>query len=519
MHIHKIHRAFTIVELAVVILVLGILVSLSVFGYGAWRENVAQTELKSDLSGVYAAMESAKNWNNGYPILTEGTVFDGSATTKDIFTQSQNVTLTYFEGDDKAYCIDAVSKARPSISMFLNTENGNKEPKRGTCAFGEELTDDNVSGKPVTWRDVSVGASLMPMCAVSRANTVFCTSLSQPLEPKPVGGTGLIGGDKVKKVSAGYDHACAITSNSDLYCWGRNGRGQLGNNTTTDSSTPVEVSAGDMPQGDIKDVSVGFYYSCAIASDDRPYCWGANNNGQLGNGTDTDSITPSAVVAGGVLSGKTLRKVSAGVGPYTATGTTCVVASDNWVYCWGQNYHWGTAGAPSSSNDVGDGWGVSRPVSVSTGAMSGRSISEVSVGSGHACALASDNGRVYCWGSGSNGQKGNGLTSSSYQPALVQDVGEVIIDIAAGSYNGCALTSSKKIYCWGWRDKLGNGSSSNSIVPVEVPIGSLVPAGASIRKISVGGYANGGYAYALDTKGNLYHWGSAVQTLTQVMYP
>ncbi|HMS93468.1 MAG TPA: prepilin-type N-terminal cleavage/methylation domain-containing protein [Candidatus Saccharibacteria bacterium] len=510
---------FTIIELAVVILIVGILAALSIFAFGAWRDNVAQTELKNDLKGVYAAMESAKNWSNGYPALADGATFDGNSTTKSIFVQSDNVTLTYYEGDDKTYCIDAVSKARPSITMFLNTENGNKEPKRGTCAFGEEIIDNGASGTIVTWRDMSVGAGLKPMCAVSRANTVFCTSLSQPLAPKPVGGTGLIGGDKVKKVSAGYDHACAITSNSDLYCWGRNGRGQLGNGSTVDSAVPVKVSSGDMPQGDVKDVSVGFYYSCAISNDDRAYCWGANNHGQLGNGTDADSNSPSAVVASGALSGKTLRKLSAGVGPYTATGTTCVVASDNWVYCWGQNYAWGAAGAPSSSNDVDGGWGVSRPVSVSTGAMSGRSISEVSVGSGHVCALSSDNGRAYCWGSGSNGQKGGGSTSASYQPTLVQDVGETLIGVAAGSYNGCALTSSKKIYCWGWSDKLGNGSSSNSTVPVEVPIGGLLPAGASIRKISLGGYANGGYAYALDTKGNLYQWGSTVQALTQVMYP
>ena len=135
-HLHR-SSGFTIVELSVVIVVIGILASLSVFAFAAWRDNVALTELKSDLSGVYAGMESAKNWSNGYPILTEGVVFDGSATTKDIFVQSQNVTLTYFEGDSKAYCIDAVSKARPSITMFLNTTDGNKEPKKGTCAGGE----------------------------------------------------------------------------------------------------------------------------------------------------------------------------------------------------------------------------------------------------------------------------------------------------------------------------------------------------------------------------------------------
>ena len=64
-------------------------------------------------------------------------MFDGSDATRKIFTQSDNVTLTYFEGDAKTYCIDAVSKARSRINMFLNTTGGNKEPKKGTCAGGE----------------------------------------------------------------------------------------------------------------------------------------------------------------------------------------------------------------------------------------------------------------------------------------------------------------------------------------------------------------------------------------------
>lgn len=136
--LHRSHSlpAFTIIELAVVILIIGILSTLSFFAFNAWRDKVAEAEIQNDLKGVYSAMESAKNWSNGYPVLNAGTVFDGNDMTKSIFTQSSGVTITYHQGDGGSYCIDAVSKSRPKIAKFLNTEDNNKEPKDGTCAGG-----------------------------------------------------------------------------------------------------------------------------------------------------------------------------------------------------------------------------------------------------------------------------------------------------------------------------------------------------------------------------------------------
>jgi prepilin-type N-terminal cleavage/methylation domain-containing protein len=127
-------HGFTVVELVIVIAVIAILATIGYFAFSGWRDRMAETELKSDLTNVYAAMENARNWNNGYPLLGEGTVFDGNSATKNIFTQSSNVKLTYWEGDGKTYCIDAVSKARPQYSMYLDVENGNKTPKEGSCS-------------------------------------------------------------------------------------------------------------------------------------------------------------------------------------------------------------------------------------------------------------------------------------------------------------------------------------------------------------------------------------------------
>lgn len=124
---------YTIVELTVVVIVIGILITLSIFGYSGWRDSVARAELESDLNSVYSAMENIRNWDNGYRTLDGGVLFDGSEATRDIYVQSENVTLTYRDGDKLSYCVDAVSNVRPSITMHLATHNGNKEPKVGMC--------------------------------------------------------------------------------------------------------------------------------------------------------------------------------------------------------------------------------------------------------------------------------------------------------------------------------------------------------------------------------------------------
>jgi|SRR5690606_14219296 prepilin-type N-terminal cleavage/methylation domain-containing protein len=128
--------AFTIVELVIVVTVIAILATLTAIGIGQWRDHVAETEVKSDLSSVQAGMEDARNREDGYPVFPDGTVFDGSNDTKDIFTQSKYVTITYVRGTATGYCVDVRSKAKPNVYMFLDTAGGNTEPQVGTCDGG-----------------------------------------------------------------------------------------------------------------------------------------------------------------------------------------------------------------------------------------------------------------------------------------------------------------------------------------------------------------------------------------------
>jgi alpha-tubulin suppressor-like RCC1 family protein len=129
-------------------------------------------------------------------------------------------------------------------------------------------------------------------------------------------------------ITAGNEYTCALTSAGAAYCWGKNNFGQLGDGTNTDSSTPVAVS---MPAGvTFTSISVGYEHTCALTSTGAAYCWGANGFGQIGDGTTTDSNTPVAV---SMPAGVTFTQIDAG------HAYTCALTSTGIAYCWGNNYN------------------------------------------------------------------------------------------------------------------------------------------------------------------------------------
>lgn len=127
---------FTLVELILVIVVIGILAAITIVGFGSWRTRTAETEVKSDASNLQAGMEDARNRSNTYPVFTVGTKFDGTNTTKDIFSQSKYVEATYREGNSTYFCIDVQSKSITTVQMFLDIRGGNTTPQKGSCSGG-----------------------------------------------------------------------------------------------------------------------------------------------------------------------------------------------------------------------------------------------------------------------------------------------------------------------------------------------------------------------------------------------
>jgi alpha-tubulin suppressor-like RCC1 family protein len=203
--------------------------------------------------------------------------------------------------------------------------------------------------------------------------------------------TGL--GTTVAGVSAGDGYTCATTTNGQLYCWGWNGEGELGNGSLVNSSVPVQVT--DLANS-VASVTTGLYHTCARKSDNTLWCWGVNEDGELGNGNTTDNSRPVQVSG--------LSNVAAvAVGDYH----TCARTTDNKLWCWGFN----------GSGQLGDGTTVTRITSTQVTSL-GATATEVVAGASHTCARKTDNS-LWCWGYNASGQIGDGSTTSRINPTQV----------------------------------------------------------------------------------------------------
>ena len=220
-----------------------------------------------------------------------------------------------------------------------------------------------------------------------------------------VGGTGYLSG--IASVTAGYAHTCALTTGGNVYCWGNNQYGQLGNNATVQTNSPIQVVSvsGTGVLGNVTSISAGAYHTCAVAGGEV-YCWGQNTSGQLGNNSLASSSIPVGTLNAGLVGLTGITSVT------TGQLHSCAVSTATGIYCWGGNTA-GQLGLNSLTSQT-----TAQPVVGVGGAGYLSGISTVSAGAGgnYTCALPTSGTGIYCWGQNTSGQLGNSTTTSSLTP-------------------------------------------------------------------------------------------------------
>jgi alpha-tubulin suppressor-like RCC1 family protein len=273
--------------------------------------------------------------------------------------------------------------------------------------------------------------------------------------------------------AAGAQHVCAAANNRRVYCWGDNDDGQIGIGTTSFlQAVPKLVALGP---GAVS-VAAGGGHSCALTTTGTAYCWGRNQLGQLGRGpAPGDPLLPSSV-----LTSQQLITVTGG------GNHTCGLGTSDDISCWGANIF----------GQVGDGSTLDRPTPRPVNAAT--TWNAVATGANHSCAIATDH-TAWCWGANSDGQLGDSTTTNRDVPTVVVS-GQQFVTIAAGGGHTCALTTAGAIYCWGrnLQGQTGTGLP-DSIVAVPTAAATVL----TFRAVTAGAQHSCGIA----TDSAAYCWG------------
>jgi alpha-tubulin suppressor-like RCC1 family protein len=343
--------------------------------------------------------------------------------------------------------------------------------------------------------------------SAATASCLFSNTTPTPCSTSPVAVSSAGMALTFASVSAGISHACGLTTNGEVYCWGRNAEGQLGNGSTTDSTTPVKVASAErftsvsaggsstcatavrapagsaafcwgqnwwgalgtgswdqlphpMPQPvtggiDFARVVTSGTHTCGLTAGGDAYCWGITSDGRLGNGSFTSPQTcflskacsTSPVAVSGAHKFKSV---------HPANTYTCGLKLTGEALCWGLNDagQLGT-GSTTGPQTCGGAACSTTPVAV----VGGHVFDSLDADGEHSCGVKGS-GEVFCWGSGGWGQLGDGTTTSRSSPVKVGGAVS-FISVSAGQNHTCARSNAGTAYCWGRNDlaELGLGST------------------------------------------------------------
>jgi prepilin-type N-terminal cleavage/methylation domain-containing protein len=483
MRIINTKNGFTIVELLIVIVVIGILGAITLVGYNGIidraREASAQTAAKQAYTKVvtYAT--------------TSGDVYPASLAAAGV-SNSGDTTFEYSVNNSvmpRTFCVTATVSNK---SYYVSHTTGS--PISGTCV-------GHVGGGPVVWSQVAAGENHTIALASDGKLYAWGSNYVNQLgdgtdvdreSPDLVDMSGVLEGKTITQIVAGAEHNLVLASDGTVYGWGTNFAGHLGDGSTTDRATPVAVNMSGVLAGKtITQIAAGYSFSLALASDGTLYSWGSNS-GELGDGTTTDRSNPVAVNMSGVLSGKTITQIGAG-GQHAIA-----LASDGTVYSWGRNTY----------GQLGDGTTTTRlsPVAVSTsGVLSGKTVSGISAYNSYHSMVFTTEGLAYAWGRNDNSQIGDNSSTNRTSPVAVNAAGvlsgETIASVTALNGHSFAAASDSTAYTWGgnFNGELFDGTTTDRAVPVAVSMAGAL-SGKTITQIT----GQSGFSLVLTSDGSLY---------------
>jgi len=276
---------------------------------------------------------------------------------------------------------------------------------------------------------------------------------------------------RVSVIAGGADHTVALKSDGTVWAWGYNVHGQLGDGTTANRHSPVQVPG----LTGVSAVATGGWHTVALKNNGTVWAWGYNANGQVADGTTSDRHSPVQVPS---LSG-----VSAIV---SEEDTILALKNDGTVWAWGRN----------DFGQLGDGTTSDRHSPVQVPGLSG--VSAISGGGFHTLALKND-GTLWAWGYNVYGQLGDGTTTNRLSPVQVPGFTDVS-SIACGSYHTLALKNDGTLWAWGYNiyGQLGDGTTIDRYFPVQI---------SGLSRVSFGEYVGGLHTVVLKNDGTFWAWG------------
>ncbi|GAA4352648.1 hypothetical protein GCM10023185_12550 [Hymenobacter saemangeumensis] len=308
-------------------------------------------------------------------------------------------------------------------------------------------------------------------------------------QPTPVGTPANL---RWAQVAAGTAHTLALTADGQLYAWGSNAKGQLGDGTFAHHHTPIKVALpAEAAATQWAQVAAGTSHTLALTTDGRLYAWGQNIYGQLGDGT---TLTRANMVQVTLPAGAgAISQIVAG------SGHSLALTKDGQLYAWGAN----------KLGQLGDGSFTERlrPVAVTRPRHAG-AWAQIAAGRAHTLALTTD-GQLYGWGSNEYAQVAATFLAWRGRPtaiALPADAKQTRwAQIAAGDFYSQALTADGRLYAWGnnTAGQLGDGSTITRLTPVAVALPQDLPT-RSWARVAAGGF----HTLALTADGQLCTWGN-----------